>query len=1076
MAESFAGGTGAETTPLSLSVLARAGFIELSAARQNLAQLSDLTGVSQDFLLEIFAVAADADVALRGALSFAELPAGAVLAAAVPGGESAPVSGAQILQALQAAEWQRLALLFGASAGLMQFWVRQPQQFLPFLQYGARIRNGDQLRQEMCAAVQDAANADGLALPAERGWQALRVRYRQLLSEIMLADLEAQAVSGTPLGSGGGVAAEVSLATVTLPVIKPRPLPGGSELQATRAEPAKHIAPEAPEMAVRASNMLQKTSAALSNLAQSALEAALLVARATLASGMSVGLPVTRQQALETPLGIVAMGKCGAGELNVASDVDVMFVTADSAGEGDLRAATRIASETMRAIHAPAIEPALWEVDPNLRPEGKNGPLVRTVASYLSYYDRWAATWEFQALLKARAVAGDLVIAQQLIDDTRPLVWASSKREDFVGSVQRMRERVTEHIDPSNIDHQIKLGPGGLRDVEFTVQLLQLVHGTHDETLRVANTLEGIKSLVEGGYIARGDGDKLADAYRQLRTWEHRLQLRHLRRTALFPREADEVRFLARVSGFAGSDELLQVWHSTRRLVRQLHLKVFYAPLLSAVAELHSSEFALTSDAAAERLASIGFRNPQGALQHLRALTGGTKRRSQIQRNLLPVLLHWLGDGADPDAGLLAFRRISEANAEAPWYLRLLRDGSEVAERFTRVLSSSKYAANLLELMPESVAWLERDSKLVSLSYDDILAEMRRVASRRDVLEKAAKQVRGVHRREILRLALGRLVGVNSEEETAAGLDRVHSALLVVLLEQVQRFAPESADIEIALIAMGRFGGQEMGFASDLDLIAVYRAPEGRDGALADATKLLNRLRGLAADPVTGLALDFDLRPEGKNGALLRTLAGYRAYYERWSLTWEAQALLRARFVAGSESLGREFLALADEVRYPADFGAEQLREVRRMKARVETERLPRGADPKRHLKLGPGGVSDTEWLVQLWQLQHAARVPALRTPHTLQALQAAVDAGLCAAEDAACLTRSWQLASQLRSAEKLWSGASGAVLPRDRFDLEGIGRILGHAEGSTTILEEAWFAASRRARRVFEQHFFGVG
>ncbi|WP_166984662.1 bifunctional [glutamine synthetase] adenylyltransferase/[glutamine synthetase]-adenylyl-L-tyrosine phosphorylase [Canibacter zhoujuaniae] len=1011
---------------VTLSELARAGFAELSSAREALAELSNLTSTDIRNLLTAFARAGDPDSALRLVREHLERHPGR-------------------FSELSGLEWERLALLYGASEGLAQFWQRNPASLLPLLSRGGAIRSAQTYRDELLSAVESGETAaipvltpelqqrlrdnpeaweepiDRKVRAGEAGWSALRIRYRQLLAEITLADLEA-------------------------------------------ADPTL---------------LFSEVSRALSDLADAALEAAMLVARATLAAGGGSGIPIPAEHARKAPLAVIAMGKCGARELNIVSDVDVLFVTDSAAsdiGTDDLlRATTRIAGETMRAIGAPSFEPPLWEVDPNLRPEGKDGALVRTVDSYLNYYDRWAQSWEFQALLKARYSVGDERIGTQFIAAVTPLIWATKDRPDFVGSVRRMRERVTENIDIADIDYQIKLGPGGLRDVEFSVQLLQLVHGAHDESLRLRSTLDALTALVQGGYIARADGEELSNSYRQLRVWEHRLQLRHLRRTALMPREHEPQRVLARTSGYGNAEALVTAWEKIKQRVRSLHIKIFYAPLLSAVAQLQGEDLLLTADAARDRLQSIGFKDPQGALRHLQTLTAGTSRRAQIQRNLLPVLLQWLGEGVNPDAGLLAFRRISEANAEQPWYLRLLRDGTEAAERLTRVLSGSRFGADLLEKMPECVAWLEDDSRLQPLASSAITEEMNALATRRETIEAVVEAVKRVHRREILRLVLSRLVGVTDEKQSAAGLDAAHTALLSVLLTQIQRFTPGADSLRIALIAMGRYGGGELGFASDLDVIAVYGAPEGVEGAASIAQTVVATLRQLVSDPLTGTELDLDLRPEGKNGSLVRNLTGYRNYYEKWSLTWEAQALLRARFVAGDKTLAAEFFEIADAVRYRDSFGSEQLREVRKLKARMETERLPRGAQPRRHLKLGPGGVSDTEWLVQLWQMQHGLKVPALRTVETLAALEAAVQAGICSAADARVLRTAWELASQLRSAIMLWEGRASDTLPTDRHALAGISCILGFDPAHTTELEEAWFSASRRARQVFEEQFFGA-
>ncbi|MGK0716269.1 bifunctional [glutamine synthetase] adenylyltransferase/[glutamine synthetase]-adenylyl-L-tyrosine phosphorylase [Leucobacter sp. W1153] len=1006
-----------------LGDFARAGFQDLSGARDTLTILSAMVDQPVDSLLSAFAHAADPDTALTRLVAIAE-------------------RHPELVGQLDHELWLRLTLLVGASPALGDFFLRQPGSLTGILRTGGRLIGNAEARSTLMEAVEAVGEGTPIAnLVAERGASALRVRYRELLAEVVLFDLRV----GMESDLGGATSA------------------------------------------------FDGVSRSLSDLAAAALDAALAVARGTLAAGVG-GPALAAERVAATQLAVVAMGKCGARELNVVSDVDVVFIAGASPThtpeqetidtDALLRIATRLATELMRAIHDPGIEPPLWQVDPNLRPEGRQGPLVRTLGSMLSYYERWAKAWEFQALLKARPVAGDLGLGAEFVEHIRPFVWASSGREDFVGSVQRMRERVTEHIAEEDLDFQLKLGPGGLRDIEFSVQLLQLVHGQYDDNIHAAGTIPALEALVAGGYVARGDGERLASDYRILRLLEHRLQLRDLRRTALMPRDEHGLRVVARASRLAATGaELRALWQKTQREVRGLHLKIFYAPLLSAVAALPEEEFVLGTGEARARLLSIGFRDPDGAMRHLAALTQGNSRNARIQRNLMPVLLQWLAEGTDPDFGLLAFRRVSEANRESPWYLRLLRDGSEAAERLTHVLSCSRFAAGLLESIPDAVAWLERDELLRPASLKVLLEEMRSLASRRKSVDLAAAALRTVHRREILRLALGRLVGVNTDRDVAEGLDAAHTALLDGLLLALR--SPETGDLdtlhrlELALIGMGRFGGREMGFSSDLDVIAVYRVPQGAPPAEAQAAgrraeRLVSELRRLVSDPRFSVDLDFDLRPEGKNGPLVRSLDAYEAYYGRWSVTWETQALLRARAVGGDVALGADFVALADRIRYPRRLPTDSVREVRRMKARVEAERLPRGVDPRRHLKLGPGGITDVEWLVQLLQLQHGASHTELQTVSTLTALHAAQRAELIEPQAREHLEAAWELASQIRSAAKLWSGKANDTLPRDRAELEGIAGVLGMPSGHTTELEERWLGASRRARAVFEREFFG--
>jgi [glutamine synthetase] adenylyltransferase / [glutamine synthetase]-adenylyl-L-tyrosine phosphorylase len=441
------------------------------------------------------------------------------------------------------------------------------------------------------------------------------------------------------------------------------------------------------------------------------------------------------------------------------------------------------------------------------------------------------------------------------------------------------------------------------------------------------------------------------------------------------------------------------------------------------------------------------------------------------------VMIRWFADGADPDYGLLAFRRISERLGDTPWFLRMLRDSSAAGESLTRVLSSSRYIGELMEWIPESAAWLDDDTLLRPRDGVALQQEARAIRTRHATVVDAMRSVRSLRRRELLRTAMAAVLGVITVSELAAALTTITEVAIQATLRAVRReiVPPEDAALDFSVIAMGRFGGAELGFGSDADVLYVYR-PNGIDPQRAHdlSLQLVAALRAHSEDQRAPLDLDADLRPEGRNGPLVRSLDAYREYYRRWSLSWEAQALLRARGVAGSVKLIDEFMTMADEVRYPATADPQGVREIKRIKARVENERLPQGVPPNRHLKLGPGGLSDVEWLVQLLQLEHAYAVPGMRTTSTLGALSAATDAGLVPAPSADRLIEAWRLASRLRSANTLLSGQTSDVLPTDRKKLDAIGRLLEYAPRSATQVEEDWMATARRARRVFEKLFYG--
>lgn len=861
----------------------------------------------------------------------------------------------------------------------------------------------------------------------------------------------------------------------------------------------------------------------LADLAAAALEGALAIARTEVAEGAGGGLcaaPARGASVDALDLAIIGMGKCGARELNYISDVDVVYVIAP-APASDLpeganplteqecaQIGTELVHALTKAIMAPAPEPPLWEVDANLRPEGKDGPLVRTVESYVSYYKRWAENWEFQALLKARPVAGSAHLGRRFAHAIDPFVWDSAARESFVESVQAMRARVTDNIPPAQVEQQIKLGPGGLRDIEFTVQLLQLVHGRTDPMVRTKSTIESLEALTGSSYISRADAQTFALYYKKLRLLEHRIQLSQLRRTHLMPAKEHERRALARslVSperlGTLSAEQMYKAWQKLKRNVRSLHERVFFRPLLAAVSTLSRDEVVLTESAAQDRLAALGYRDPRGAMRHIQALTSGVSRRAEIQRHLMPVLLGWFADGVDADAGLLGFRIVSESLGTTSWYLRMLRDSPAAAERLCHILSSSRYITDLLEDAPTSITWLDKVADLQPLGAAALKAEIASLLSRHDDSAEAMRAVRYLRRREILRIAMGDALNLLGVQQVCTGLATVDECTIGAALALAEREEitakerEEAAGIreipeeepenplltEIAVIAMGRLGGAENGFGSDADVMFVHRPVEGagEEEAQSQANRIVNRLMQLIKQPVRPairaerpLEVDADLRPEGKQGALVRSLDSYRAYYERWAETWEFQALLRARPIAGSEELGRAFIELIDPYRYPREFTAEQAQQVRRMKARVEHERMPHGADRTRQLKLGRGGLSDVEWLVQLIQLQHAHEVQGLRTTSTLEALNAAVDANLVAAEDAEVLRDAWLLATKIRGGNVLRGVRQSDLLPTLRDALEAVARWSGYTPGSARQLEEDYLRVTRNARKVYERLFF---
>lgn len=787
-------------------------------------------------------------------------------------------------------------------------------------------------------------------------------------------------------------------------------------------------------------------------------------------------------------LAVIAMGKCGAKELNYVSDVDVVFVfrPTGEVGEDDLEKTRNSASDAalrvINLISAAGAEPALWEVDAALRPEGKAGALVRTVDEFDGYYQEIAENWEFQALFKARPVAGSESLGEEWASVCLPQVWTAARRPGFIPEVRAMRKRVVDLIDRDEADRQLKLGPGGLRDVEFSAQLLQLVHGEEDPDIRCPNTLEALEALSAGGYLSSEDAELLGEAYSFLRSVEHRLQIPRMRRSAVLPDKPEAQRVLARLvypTGDRSEVRLKRERTDYSRRVRALHEKIFYRPILDAAVG-SAAVTVLPEKAAEDRLRAFGFVDPKSAMRHIHDLSTGVTRAARVHRQVMPAMLSWLSEGVDPDAGLLAYRRLSEKLRTSNWYLKLLRDSGQGAESLARVLSLSHYASSHIMHYHGAVRWLANQEFLQPTPIDSLRQEMSELVGR----GRGVQGVRAVYGREKLRIILGDILEVIPRSTVPRALSDIMSIAIDAALLSVRRDLDTEHrlyDYDFAIIAMGRLGGREIGVFSDADVCFVYRPADtmGEDDreslakhARRVALEVTSALKSAQQDP--SIELDADLRPEGRSGPYVRTLESYRRYYDAWSEPWEAQALLRARPIAGDVALMDDYVDMIDPLRYPKTLPERSIMQVRRLKARMEDERLPRGADRRQHIKLGTGGLSDVEWTVQLLQLEYAAEHEQLRTTSTLPALQAASDDELISEEDAETLRRAWLMATEVRNAITLYRGKPSDSLPNDFAELEATARLMGYPQGSAQALIEDYLRLTRQARTAMEIIFYG--
>ncbi len=772
----------------------------------------------------------------------------------------------------------------------------------------------------------------------------------------------------------------------------------------------------------------------------------------------------------DASLAVIGMGKLGGSELNYASDVDVLFVH-----DGDGAAAERAARALLTTMSAPTADGIVFRTDVALRPEGRSGSLARGLDGYAAYYERWAQAWEFQSLIKARPVAGDADLGRRFVELIQPFVWPEVLDPDAIRSVRTMKARSEGEMQRRGLaDREVKRGRGGIRDIEFAVQLLQLVHGRHDPSVRSANTLDALTQLSAGGYIETDDARQLDDAYQFLRTVEHRLQLQDEQQTHTVPTDLVARTRLARVLGYRdrGDESALDQFEADHRAyqgrVRSIHERLFFAPLLDTLAGAGP----LTAEAVEERLAAFGFLDVARTRAALRELTQGLTRRSRVMQQLLPVILGWLSATPDPDLGLLQLRRLAEGEARSASLAKTFREAPSAAERTCRLLGSSRLLGDALRRQPDFVEVLGDDLALSrEKSRSELVEEALGTLTWRATVEERRVGLRRFKRREVLRIATRDVLGFAAIEATERELAGLGDACFEAALHALQPPLP------FAVVGLGRFGGAELSYASDLDVLFVYEGEDADDFAAAEkvAEQLMHQLGGITPEGRT-FRIDANLRPEGKQGPLARSLAGYEAYYERWAQTWEFQALLKARTVAGDADVAGRFAALIEPFVYRDPFPDDGVREVRRMKARIERERIPPNEDPRFHLKLGRGSLSDVEFTVQLLQLRHGARHPEIRITSTIDALDRLRAAGLLEPGDADALQDAYRFCERARNARYLLTGAPGDALPTDGRAATRLARLMGYVDQPQAGLRDDYRRVTRRARRVVERVFYGRG
>jgi len=733
-------------------------------------------------------------------------------------------------------------------------------------------------------------------------------------------------------------------------------------------------------------------------------------------------------------LAVIGLGKLGGAELNYASDVDVLFVTEGGGAEGYDRT-ERASAEVIRLLSEPTAEGIALRVDPTLRPGGRGGALARSLAAMAEYYASQALTWERQALIKARPVAGDLGVGRAFVELVAPFVYREELPPHAIDEVRRVKVRLEEYVRArGKAGVEVKRGWGGIRDVEFAVQLLQIVHGHRDERLREPNTLRALSVLSEEGYVAEDDAEALAGAYRFLRRLEHRLQMVRDLQTHELPSDRASLVRLARSLGMDGPDELKAEYERQTTLVRGLHERLFYRPLLEAFTGPKVPRPGIDREATEELLAGLGFRQPGSAYAVLDRLVDPSTRLGKVLAHVFPVMAPALALASNPDAALVRLERVAAAmtaTGERGLPDALASDPG-VAKGLAHAVSASSFATDLLAARPERVLALADGAGTV-----DAQAALVAVVGR-----YAAREL----------------------EPRETGRE------LTTVADRVVREALEAArpDLPIAVIGLGKLGAEELNFASDLDLVFVYQGegPEDLRRAGEISERVLQGIRDAGWEP------DADLRPEGRAGPLARSFAAYLEYLERYAETWEFQSLLRARFVAGDETLGRRFCSFAEDLAYPEYLSLDRAAEILRMRERIEKERVKPADAARFHFKLGYGSLADVQFAVELSLMRHGGRHPEVRTRRTLDAIEKLAAARLMEDSVARELGEAFVFLSDVKNALEVDRRVHAEAVPASVEDQTALARRLGYEEYPRQSFLDDYRRITRRARHAMERVF----
>lgn len=869
---------------------------------------------------------------------------------------------------------------------------------------------------------------------------------------------------------------------------------------------------------------LEEVTYELSNLATASLQLAYTVCRRFLIREYGSPLMDAENGSREAELTVIGMGKLGGRELNFSSDIDIIYFYESDKGEtagvdtepGGRRGVVslhtffnKLGEMISRALSQVTEDGFVFRVDIGLRPEGKSGDIAVSLRSAEIYYEYWGQSWERAAMLKARPVAGSLDLGEQLLKTLQPFVYRKYLDYNLIEDMKQMKQKIDASLARSREGEiNIKLGRGGIREIEFFIQALQLVYAGKNPKLRERNSLSALDSLLAAGLIVDDDHRKLREAYRFLRSTEHRIQVVQERQTHNLPTKPDEILALSRRCGYLranGLERFREVLEEHRRNVALIYGNLFYSrdeklrhDLNSEVLVFldHKADSELLKDMLAER----HFEDVDRAYENLVSLRRGpekgnlTERSRRILEKIAPLLLQEVFDSPDPDMALTNLERFLSAVATRSSYYALLAENIETIRLLVSLFGMSEFLSKILISHPELLDSLVAGSHASTVkSRETMQAELYALLEQSDYFEDHLDILRRYRNEEFLRIGLNDIHGQLGQSEITTQLSLLGEVCLAasyrLAVSELRRFGHplyrsqgRNVEASLLIIAMGKLGGGDLNYHSDLDIIFVYDHQGNTDGEkqisnheyFAKLAQKIISILTLQTREGYVYKIDTRLRPSGNAGPLVTSLDSFLEYHRKEAQIWERQALTKARVVLGDQQLAVQLHEIIRQKVYGSSIDAEGRAEIHRLRMRMENE-LAREKDGNYNIKTGRGGMVDVEFAVQYLQLREGCRFPELQTTSTVAALKGISTLAFLPEEDAEILLTGYKFLRKLENRLRIIHDYSINDLSGTNNYLNKLARRLGYdpkLKNPGRVLLSDYEEMTGKIRDVFDRLF----